>query len=328
MILNKRYNNYDLLRCICLLGVFFLHTQKDNAFHKCLACFGTMSVPCFFMMSGALTLKTDKAIEFKGWVKKTFHKLIIPWILALLLYLVEGFGFQLLHTGQIDFVIEARSLAKFGYPTRGWHLWYMYTFTEIYLLVPFLIMLKRRNRIIFYMTGAALFLRPFVFEISLPWYLTFLNYLWFYILGDFIYSYCSNLNRAIRYILTGIFCLLIAARFYNIYMDFFSGQKIEFIEYVDIMSLAMILWMVIFSNLRVKFSTYALTRYFFPIYILHIFVGDFWSGILRILHLDAINTWWIIFVDCFVIFIGCYVLCILGQYVQRKVILAAEKGKK
>lgn len=305
-----------------------MHTQKDNAFHKCLASFGTMAVPCFFMMSGALTLKTDKAIEFRDWIKKTFRKLIIPWILALLFYLVEGFGFQFLYTGRIDFSIEVRSLADVGYPTRGWHLWYMYAFVEIYLLVPFLIMLKRRNRLIFYMMGVALFLRPYFFETSLPWYLTFFNYLWLYILGNFIYSYCSDLNRTVRYILTGIFCLLVALQFYNIYMGFYGGQKLEVVEHANVMSLAMILWMIIFTNMKVKFSTYALTRYFLPIYILHIFVGDFWSGILRILHLDAINTWWIIFADCFVIFIGCYVLCVSGRYIQRKVILITDRVKK
>lgn len=177
-----------------------MHTQKDNAFHKCLASFGTMSVPCFFMMSGALTLKTDKTIELKEWMKKTFHKLIIPWMFALLLYLVEGVGFQLIYTGQINWEIEAKSLIDFGYPTRGWHLWFMYAFIEVYLLVPFLMMLRKKSRIILYITGVILFLRPFILEINLPWYLTFLNYLWLYILGDFIYSYCSDLNRVLQYI--------------------------------------------------------------------------------------------------------------------------------
>lgn len=65
-VLNKRYNNYDLLRCICLLLVFCAHTQKENAFHQCLACFAKMSVPCFFMMSGALTLKSSKIYRIKA----------------------------------------------------------------------------------------------------------------------------------------------------------------------------------------------------------------------------------------------------------------------
>ncbi len=83
------------------------NTQKDNAFHKCLASFGTMAVPCFFMMSGALTLKTDKAIEFRDWIKKTFRKLIIPWILALLFYLVGVLGFSSYIQGGLILVLRS-----------------------------------------------------------------------------------------------------------------------------------------------------------------------------------------------------------------------------
>ena len=119
-----------------------------------------------------------------------------------------------------------------------------------------------------------------------------------------------------------------ALQFYNIYIGFLNGQQTEYSEHINIMSMAMILWMIIFSNIKVNFCTYALTRYFLPIYILHIFVGDFWSGILRILHFDTINTWWIIFADCFAIFIGCYVLCISGKYIQGKLAAVTEKVQK
>lgn len=320
-VLPKRYNNYDLLRCICLLGVFCAHTQRNNAFHQCLACFAKMSVPCFFMMSGALTLGTDRIIEYKSWIKKTCHKLVIPYAWALLFYLLEGIGFQLLHTGQIDFSIEIHSLADFGYPTRGWHLWFMYAFIEVYLLVPLLITLKKKNQTIFYMTGIILFIRPFLFETDLPWYLNFINYLALYILGDLVRSYWSHLDKITGYILAGVFSLLLALQAYNIYMDFFNGYKIALVESAGsmrIMRIASVLCMIIFSNLKVPFSTYTLTRYFFPIYLLHIFVGDVWSGILRILHYDTISSWWIIFVDCFAIFIGCYTLCSLGHLFQKK----------
>lgn len=305
-----------------------MHTQKENAFHQCLACFGTMSVPCFFMMSGALTLACDRTIDYRVWIRKTYHKLVIPWILAVLFYLAEGFLFQLLHTGQIDFGLEMNSLADFGYPTRGWHLWFMYAFVGVYLLVPILMMLKRKSRKIFYGIGILLFIRPFIFEINFPWYLIFLNYLWLYIAGDFIFSYCSDLSRKVLCVLTGVFCILLALQFYNIYAGFFGGQKIELIENVGGMNVAKILWMIIFSNLNVRFSTYALTRYFLPVYILHIFVGDFWSGILRVFGYDTINTWWVIFVDCFVIFVGCYLLCISGKWFQNKLIPVVEKRKK
>ncbi len=273
-------------------------------------------------------IEKQQNISYKSWIKKTCHKLIIPWLLALTFYLLEGVCFQLLHTGQIDFSVEMSSLAKLGHPTRGWHLWFMYAFVEVYLLVPLLIMLKRKSQIVFYITGIVLFIRPFLFDISLPWYLKFINYLALFILGDFIHNYCSHLNRMAKYSLAGVFSLLLSLQSHNIYMDFFDGSQIAFIENIGpmrIMRITSVLCMIIFSNLKMQFSTYTLTRYFLPIYLLHIFAGDVWSGILRILHCSTLNTWWIIFVDCFAIFIGCYMLCISGDWLQNSAIKLRNK---
>lgn len=321
--MTKRYNNFDLFRCISLLGVFCLHMQRESLLHVYLARLGTMSVSCFFMMSGAFILSNDKIVSVKDWMKKTWYKLIIPWFLAVILYLTEGLAFQFLHTGKIDFMIEIESLMKYGYPIRGWHLWYMYAIVEIYLLIPILKWLRKKNKIIYFACGVTIFVVSIILrklQIYLPWFLHFFDYIYLYILGDFIFCYCSRLERKSKRVLYGIAILMLCLLFYDSYLDFFFDKNLSILNN-DFSTLILIaLWMLVFTNMKIEISTYPLTKFFLPIYILHIFVGDFWSGISRIIHFDMCNAWWTIIVDCAVVFIGCYLLCVFFEYFKRKIL--------
>lgn len=305
-----RYNNYDLLRCFCLAGVFCLHMQRENVFHQIMACLGMMSVPLFFMMSGAFTMTDSKTVGFGKWMKKTFHKLMVPWLCAILLYLTEGLAFQYLHTGSMDFHVEIDSLLKYGYPTRGWHLWYMYALTEMYMMVPLFRKLKQMNAKAYYMLGVLLAVLPC--PIQLPWYLSFIKYISLYIAGDFVFSYGLNLKRKG---FAAVCCVLILslAGFLAV-----NAAGIDLPGEGLITLTAELSIMLFFSNIHVGLELYPLTRRFMAIYILHIIVGDFWVLISRLLSLNDINAWWTIVVDCCVVFTGCYFLCIIGEFVYRK----------
>lgn len=311
-----RYNNYDLLRCFCLLGVFCLHLQRDSIVHQCAACLGTMSVPCFFMLSGAFTMTNNKISVNR--MRKTCRKLIIPWMWAIILYLAEGFFFQYLHTRHIDIGIEINSLLTYGYPTRGWHLWYMYALTEMYLIIPLFKRLKEANIKIYYIAGLLLLIVSC--PISLPWYLRFIKYIGLYIAGDFIFSYGSNLKRRGKIIVCGVLPLSIS----GVLAANVAGVELYNIGLIT--AVAELSIMLFFSNIHIKLILYPVTRYFMMIYIMHIIVGDFWSGVSRFIHLDGINAWWMLVVDCCVVFIGCYLLCICREYLCRNII--KKIGKK
>lgn len=305
----KRYNNFDLLRCICLVGVFALHMQRDSIFHQYMACLGTMSVSLFIMMSGAFTMTNSKETDLAVWFKKTCHKLVMPWILVILLYFAEGLAFQYLYTGDIDVMIEFSSFLDNGYPVRGWHLWYMYVLIEIYFLAPFLKWIKRKNLKMYYFVGVLIWMisQP----ISLPWYFIFVKYIGLYIAGDFIFSYGVHLKRRGQLIAAGVMATGIAG-ILTVNAKGITLAEAELFTVVTEISV-----MLVFVNLHINLRLYPITRYFMAIYFLHIFVGDFWAGIERGLRIDTINAWWMLLVDCSIVFLGCYFWCIVGGFFRK-----------
>lgn len=265
----KRYNNFDLLRCICLVGVFALHMQRDSIFHQYMACLGTMSVSLFIMMSDAFTMTNSKETDLAVWFKKTCHKLVVPWILVILLYFAEGLAFQYLYTGDIDVMIEFSSFLDNGYPVRGRHLWYMYVLIEIYFLAPFLKWIKRKNLKMYYFVGVLIWMisQP----ISLPWHFIFVKYIGLYIAGDFIFSYGVHLKRRGQLIAAGVMATGIAG-ILTANAKGITSLEAELFTVVTEISV-----MLVFVNLHINLGLYPITRYFMAIYFLHIFVGDFWE---------------------------------------------------
>lgn len=314
----KRYNNFDLLRCICLVGVFALHMQRDSIFYQYMACFGTMSVSLFIMMSGAFTMTNSKETDLVVWFKKTCHKLVAPWIIVIFLYFGEGLAFQYLYTGDIDVMIEFRSFLDHGYPVRGWHLWYMYVLIEIYFLVPFLKWIKRKNLKMYYFVGVLIWMisQP----ISLPWYFIFVRYIGLYIAGDFIFSYGVYLKRIGQLIAVGVMTTGIVG-ILAVNAKGITSPEAELLTVVTEISV-----MLVFVNLHINLKLYPITRYFMAIYFLHIFVGDFWSGIERGVRIDTINEWWMLLVDCSVVFLGCCFLCITATFFRKTHIARLAKA--
>ena len=95
--MNKRKNNLDLLRIICCLLVIVIHVctlykeaildknafdiglinNRDMYFTLILDSFARFSTPCFFMLSGYLTLSNIKNSDYKYFYKKSFNKIFL-----------------------------------------------------------------------------------------------------------------------------------------------------------------------------------------------------------------------------------------------------------
>ena len=312
-----RKNNLDLLRCFALAGVFFLHMQRNNAFHHYLASWGTISVSLFIMLSGALVLTSETFPGYILWIKKTFFKLIVPWILSLILYIGEGLFFRFLYYREINVNDELIFLINTGYPERGWHLWFMPIFICLYLLAPVLKRIKEYNKIIYYGTAFVLYILFMCFDVSLPWWLEFISKINLYIMGDFCYTFLSNLQLNAKRAVKIVYFCLAAFLFLFCYLDFYDTTFNKTFLSVTL-NLLLYISFIFYCNINVNLNTYCITKYFLWIYILHIFVGDFWSAVSIRTGWDKRLDFWAIIVDSIIVFVTAYLICIIGNVIYIK----------
>lgn len=99
---NKREENYELLRILCAIAVISIHVSakyvlgynsvnemdmKDVLFVNAFGIFGIFSVPCFVMISGAFSLKSDNG-DYIKYTKRIVEKNGIHILIFSLLYFV------------------------------------------------------------------------------------------------------------------------------------------------------------------------------------------------------------------------------------------------
>ena len=140
----KERNIYlDLIRVIACIMVVFMHspvpetinpaTKNAGPFLAYLSYFTTPCVPLFFMVSGALLLPCKSDIDAIGYLKKRLSKVVGPTLCFTLLYVIWTWNSS---SGVKDAVITLLSV-PFSVKGHG-VLWFMYTLTGLYLLIPIL----------------------------------------------------------------------------------------------------------------------------------------------------------------------------------------------
>lgn len=131
----KNYN-LELIRTISFILVVVIHVTNyycrafgkisagEYTFSLVLDTFARVSVPCFFMLSGALLLGREEPME-KSWMRML--RFFPPLILWSAVYYFWNLYYM--HT-------EVRLEEVFWVPTEP-HLWYLYAMIPIYLVLPF-----------------------------------------------------------------------------------------------------------------------------------------------------------------------------------------------
>lgn len=156
--MNKRENNYDLLRVICTVAIITIHVSSmykkaitdEDIFgeiyttHMMITLlYNTLSrfaVPCFVMLSGAFALADEKNMDYKYFYRKTIKKIYIP----VLIFSVFYFCFSL--AGVVALVVlQERETTLLLLPFKNiikgepyYHMWYLYMMAGVYLMVPIL----------------------------------------------------------------------------------------------------------------------------------------------------------------------------------------------
>lgn len=165
--MKQRENGLDYLRLICAFLVVSIHSYslpfkvvkkiasdtgvKDWVFYlmSWYRPISEVAVPIFMLISGAFVLAASSTKDYKTFYKKSCSKLVLPTIIFSVIYFIYntiehyftnmyGYG-----TGKDALLGSCKKMLMqwlTGKPAD--HLWYMYMLIGLYLIAPFLVLIK------------------------------------------------------------------------------------------------------------------------------------------------------------------------------------------
>ncbi len=124
--INPRNHSLDMFRLICAFLVIIVHSQHiSNVFLQ--PAMG-VAVPCFFMLSGYNIYDKDTNQTHKN-IQKALRKTIYLLIYISIIYALLEFS-----TDQLN-IKNLYRIICFNRPIFGAHLWYLYSYLYILLLI-------------------------------------------------------------------------------------------------------------------------------------------------------------------------------------------------
>lgn len=206
----ERDHRLSNIRAISCIAVVILHT-----FFACFGVFDTTdlqykasliirnlmywAVPCFIMVTGALLLDPKQSIGYPKIFKKYIPRMVISLIVFTIIFKITDIILGLADPG----LASLKDICREVVTGQGWnHMWYLYTMTALYLLIPLVrpfIKHAPRKEILTVIVILTLFLSviPFITDILntnsgfyIPVYTIYPLYL---ILGYYVYgNYFDN----------------------------------------------------------------------------------------------------------------------------------------
>ncbi len=193
---------YDLLRVICCASVVVLHTGSIYlagwepgmpAARRTLAALMQSltrdAVPLFVMLSGAFLLTERRNMDFRQFYRKSMRKMGIPTLVFSALYVAYAYAVLLAKI----YIKHTAGTDQLGQPLRLWlngvpyfHMWFMYMLAGLYAVTPVLVRLRARmGERAWFAAGAACTLAGMALSAraALPWYLQWLIYLGYFMIG-------------------------------------------------------------------------------------------------------------------------------------------------
>lgn len=144
-IMQEKNYNLELIRLSAFLMVIAIHvtnyfcraygkvTDSEYLFSLVIDTFSRVSVPCFFMITGALLLGRDEPL--RKHIRRLLH-----FLLALAVWSAVYYVWNVYYMG------TGYDLRKILYVPTEAHLWYLYAMIPIYLVLPFFqIMCRNMN---------------------------------------------------------------------------------------------------------------------------------------------------------------------------------------
>lgn len=285
----NRDNGIDLLRLLSTIAVILLHVNAsvmeplsgmgtlrfDEAVNHFINVITRFSVPTFVMVSGAFILHDERNADYKAFYCKSIYKIFLPALLAMVLFV----PISMVDGNSILSVLKAIATGAY------YNLWFMHMLLGLYLLTPFIIIVKKAIPDRLYCGTAVVLLCVAVlsqayshYQISYSLGVVF-SYLSYYLIGNVIYEKMQvykTPGTKKKIILHPMFLIIISVSLFVITWLFrlnsgFSYYSIN--PYVSFFSptivLASILVFIAFNNIQVKLNVFRLSSLTFYIYLFH-----------------------------------------------------------
>lgn len=287
----QRQYNYDLLRTISAFMVVLIHVNvkfllpKTNVgitegetyiIEQLINIITRFSVPCFLMLSGAFVLNNPSNRDFKSFYKKSFLKIMLPYILISIVWLV--YLFLDVVVKQNDMRGYLKAVITFGY--GGF--WYMPVLIIIYMLVPILIRVKEalsdRQFAVF---AVCLLVWAIISQATTRYELPYSigvvsSYLSYFVMGNVLYNIKVDSKKKNVLIGIGVAILAVGITLW----DRLSGDTYYLYDaYRAFLSPTVALYSIlifwVFKNMDIRFNWGGLGKHTYMIYLLHTLVLTF-----------------------------------------------------
>lgn len=359
---NQREANYDLLRIICAIAVIVIHVsgiytdsinnsdffgalyEKHTLILMLWGALPSFAVPCFIMLSGAFLLDDDRNEDYSYFYKKSIKSIVIPTIIFSLLYFLYS---EILICAGI--IVKGKEVSRILIPIMDfikgkpyYHMWYLYTLLGIYLFVPVILKVKKSvKEDTFHKICIAMFLICGISgrtsSFSLNWSITKVScYLGYFMMG-YLLRKC-NINRksnrtGILFIFLGVFSELVL-----MFMDYMNKTGVIKVgdividggHFNPLVLVATLLIFTGFSKSNINLNLHKLSSKTFYIYLIHAFVWNLLSRVVRKIGVEGDARIIIPFmVVC--VFVLSYVLSViyvkLWEEIDRKYLVTEKTCK-
>ena len=280
--MNKRENNYDLLRILSAVGVVFIHinqyymgitkqlTPTVYVIQDIFEVFTRFGVPCFIMISGAFLLSNPKNKEYGRFYKRSFVRTILPFLIVSASYLV----FDITKA-----VIAKESLSSvFLTYLEGnqYNLWFIPMITGLYLITPVVLRFKESVSTKAFGITSFVWLALAVAFINTETYLFAASYakvfayLGYFMVGSFLYDNArGKVNTGLLAVIAfSMYTLRIVLRSTG-WTWIFIHKNVYFYPTIVIGGIAVFMF---FGNIRFPFSLRKPASVMLYVYLFHTFV--------------------------------------------------------
>jgi surface polysaccharide O-acyltransferase-like enzyme len=319
----------DLIRTVAIFLVITVHVsgqitnlwgkvpESDWFIANIYGGIARICVPLFFMISGYLLLPRSESLG--SFYRRRMLKIVIPFIVWSLIYLGWYCGN---HPGMCTAPLIQKLLFVQG---TYYHLWFMYSLIGIYLILPVLRLLVRRDadrKILWYLIGLWLIFQSafnfltyfghFRIGISAPLATGFVGFfLLGYLLGPWKLSRSMALLAAAAWVLATIATILgtyLLTRASGKFENYFYGFTTPNVIISTVSAFLLLKWIsenwfgTFFTNSRIIRNLAAAS---FGIYLVHVLVIEILQGWIPGVHLDSSigNPLWSIPLVCLAVFL-------------------------
>ena len=225
--MKEREYSFDVLRVIAMIMVIIIHVSNvytrsfnfiDTNSYLVSLIFNTISrvsVPIFFMISGALLL--DRKFNFKKYKKRVLKILLLIVVWDILYLIWEYFFLGVTYDKLYNLFLE---------PYRA-HLWFLYSIIILYVIQPLLkYILDRINNI----TKIVLFILWILlstismYNVSVANIFSIFSNIGFFIVGKYMYDYVKNTKNDKKIVIIMII-LLVLSFIESIYLNYTASIK-------------------------------------------------------------------------------------------------------